>query len=140
MYDKYAPIIPFVGMGGIYLNQTKNEVEKQAGRKLIRQEPEPDDAWERYTFDGAMTLFFSSADGRLVLLETQPGYRGRLASGIGTDTDEEQITVLDPTMIYDDFEEFYNSVEHGVQIETNIPEHKAVWISVFVPEISEIKR
>lgn len=139
MYDKFAPIIPFVGMGGIRLNMTKQEVERLLGRRLEQNTTRADDAWVRYEVEDIMTLFFTESGDRLVAMETLPGYRGTLPSGIGTDTDEQLLFVLDPSLEYDEFEEFYSSGESGIQIETNLPEHKAVWILIHVPELNALK-
>ena len=84
-----------------------------------------------YVIDDVLALYFSTETGNLYGMETRKGYKGLLMEKIGTHTDETDLLTLDPTLVYDEFEEFYDSKVNGYQIETNIPEQKAERISIF---------
>ncbi|MGN0979552.1 MAG: hypothetical protein ACI4PT_04395 [Candidatus Avoscillospira sp.] len=138
MIDKYAPIIPYVGIGGIRLNSTKAEVEQVLGCPLEGKELLYDGEWSKYTIGNELSLFFVEEDDRLFEIETLPGYQGKLFGKIGTDTDEADLLRLEPTLEYDEFEEIYQSKEKGVIIMTDIPAQKAVWIAVYVEDLDEL--
>ena len=138
MIDKYAPIIPYVGIGGIRLNSTKAEVEQVLGCPLEGKELLYDGEWSKYTIGNELSLFFVEEDDRLFEIETLPGYQGKLVGKIGTDTDEADLLRLEPTLEYDEFEEIYQSKEKGVIIMTDIPAQKAVWIAVYVEDLDEL--
>lgn len=138
MIDKYAPIIPYVGIGGLRLDLTKKEAEEMIGSPLKDGEDFFDGRWSRYTVEDLLHLFFDNRTDRLFKITTLPGYRGKLFEKIGTDTDEADLLRLEPTLEYDDFEEVYVSKEKGVFIETDLPAEKAAWISVFVRDIEAV--
>lgn len=132
--DKYAPIIPFVGMGGIRLNSTKAEVEQILGERLPEGEVLHNGKFRQYILGNEISLCFSEETGRLIEMETLPGYKGKLFGKIGTDTDENDLIRLEPSLEYNDFEEVFVSKEKGLVIETDLPLHKAVWISISAKE------
>lgn len=140
MYDIYAPIIPYVGMGGFLLNMSKEEAEAVLGRPLGEGEPMHDGAWRRYEIDETMGLYFSVTQDRLKVIGTRKGYMGLLMGKISTSTDEADLMKLDPTLVYDEFEEFYESKEHGYQIETNLPDEKAEWITISTHDWDESRQ
>ena len=140
MYDIYAPIIPYVGMGGFLLNMSKEEVETILERPLGAGELIRQGELEEYMIDDILSMYFSPVDGRLKGLVTQKGYRGLLMGKISTETNEKDLLTLDPTLEYDDFEEFYESYVNGYQLETNLPDEKAEWISIFSKEWKENKK
>ena len=140
MIDKYAPILPFVGIGGLTLDMTKKEAEQKLGHPLGEGEEFFDGRWRRYTAEDLLYLFFDVRTDRLFKITTLSGYKGKLFGKIGTDTDEADLLRLEPTLEYDDFEEVYVSEEKGVFIETEVLENKAVWISVFVKDIEELAK
>ncbi|MBP3633492.1 MAG: hypothetical protein J6J43_02835 [Oscillospiraceae bacterium] len=137
MYDIYAPIIPRVGMGGFLLNMSKQEAEKVLGYPLGDGENMHNGAWKKYMIDDALTLFFSVQQNKLKAIETEKDYKGLVLGRIGTSTDEADLLRLDPTLVYDEFEEVYESKEHHYQIETCLPEEKARWISISTEDWSE---
>ena len=130
MIDKFAPIIPFIGMGGIRLNSTKAEVEQVLGERLPEGEVLHNGQYSQYILGNEMSLCFSEVTGRLTEMETLPGYKGKLFGKIGTDTDEKDLIRLEPSLEYNNFEEVFVSKEKGRVIETDLPSHKAVWISI----------
>lgn len=140
MIDKYAPIIPYVGIGGLKLDLTKEEAERVIGGPLKEEEEYFDGRWSRYTVENLLHLFFDNRKNRLFKITTLPEYRGKLFEKIGTDTDEADLLRLEPTLVYDDFEEVYVSEEKGVFIETDLQSEKAVWISVFVRDLEDVRK
>ena len=64
---------------------------------------------------------------------------GSLLGKISTSTKEDLLR-LDPTLVYDDFEEVYSSKEHGYQIVTNLPDERAEWISISTDDWDESRR
>lgn len=137
MYDIYAPIIPHIGMGGFLLNMSKEEAETVLGRSLGEGEPMHKGAWREYVVDDVLTLCFCVAQNKLKVIQTERGYKGVLLGKISTSTDEADLMKLDPTLVYNEFEEFYESKEHGYQIETNLPDEKAEWISISTDDWAE---
>lgn len=137
MYNPYAPIIPGVGMGGFLLNMTKEEAEKILGKPLCNGEPMHNGAWMAYEVDDVLTLYFSVTQNKLKVIGTRKGYKGLLMEKISTSTDEADLMRLDPTLVYDEFEEFYESKENDYQIETSLPDAKAEWISISTDDWDE---
>lgn len=133
MTDIYAPIVPYVGAGGFRLNSTRGEVEaKLAGSKFSCEQV---DDWVRYTDKETIELSVSKTDDRLFAITTLPGYKGKLFDTIGTDTTEEEFLRLEPSFVYNDFKETYESPK-GVIIETDVLKRTASWISVFIKELT----
>lgn len=63
--------------------------------------------------DNSFALYFSVAEDKLKGMETRKEYKGLLMGKIGTSTDEADLLDLDPALIYDEFEEFYESKVNG---------------------------
>ena len=133
MIDIDAPIIPYVGIGGIKLYSelesledilTKDNVCAQVLNNIII----------RYDIGDFLELFFHSGNNKLFKITTLEGYRGKLFDKITVGMKEEEFLQIEPSFIYDDFEEIFES-EKGVFIETDPITHTAKWISVFVKEI-----
>lgn len=137
MIDKYAPIVPFVGMGGLRLDSTKEEVEEILGEKLKNPEMHFDGTRSRYAVQDVMLLFFEEKTGRLIMIYTQEGYKGKLFGKIGTDSTVEELMRLDPSFVLDEFDELYISKEKGVAVDAVSPENRTKWISVYVRDIDE---
>ena len=139
MYNPNAPIIPHVGMGGFLLNMSKEEAEVALGHPLPEGETIHNGAWESYEIEDVLTLYFSVAQNKLKAIVTKKAYLGSLLGKISTSTKEDLLR-LDPTLVYDDFEEVYSSKEHGYQIVTNLPDERAEWISISTDDWDESRR
>ena len=65
MYNLYAPIVPYVGMGGFLLDMSKEEAETVLGSPLKNGESMHSGAWEKYEVDDVLTIYFSTAQAYL---------------------------------------------------------------------------
>ena len=134
MMDFYAPIIPYVGMAGITLYSTENEVNKivsldSAEKKILN------DKWVRYDIDNAVELFFHKTNGKLFRITTLGNYKGKLFDNIVVGMKAKDLLKCDTSFYYDDFEEVYESTK-GVFIETDPETDEVKWISVYIKELN----
>lgn len=133
MINIYAPIIPYQEAGGIQLYSTWNEVEPMLKgsnytcRSFGRCSME-------CTVSDSLCLYFLKEEGILYKITTLPPYKGKLFGTIGTETTEEEFLKIEPSFVYDEFEEVFESPK-GVFIETDAIEHTAWWISIFIREL-----
>lgn len=135
MIDLKAPIIPWVELGGIrlysHLNELRSLLEEQKakphllGKFLIR-----------YEIEDKIDLWFNIINGKLFKITALNTYEGKLESEICIGMKIEDVLKIDPSYIYDDFEEVYISPK-GIYIETDPLSNKVKWISVFVKEIDD---
>lgn len=133
MIDIKAPIIPYIGAGNLKLNSSIQDIKKELkdtnynydelGKNIIR-----------ITVLNAMYLFFFKDKKTLFKITTLPAYKGKLYNQIGTDTTEEEFLKLEPSFVYDDFEEVFESSK-GIIIETDVLKKTASWISVFIKDL-----
>ncbi len=137
MIDKYAPIIPFEGMGGIRLNSTKEEVEQVIGEKLRDPIMQFNGTRSRYAVQDLLLLFFEEKTGRLIMMTTQAGYKGKLFGRIGTDSTVEELLELDESFVYDAFDEVCASEKIGVEVDAASLEDRTDWISIYVRDMAE---
>lgn len=135
MIDKYAPIIPFEGMGGIRLNATKEEVEQIIGEKLRDPIIQLNGARSRYAVQDLLLLFFEEKTKQLIMITTQPGYKGKLFGRIGTDSTVEELMALDGSFMYDEFDEVCASEQAGVEVDAASLQDRTDWISIYVKDI-----
>lgn len=61
-------------------------------------------------------------------------YRGKVFEKISVGINEEEILKLEPSFVYDEFEEVWES-DKGVIVETDAETNKVRWISVYVREM-----
>lgn len=133
MIDIDAPIIPFKGMGGIKLYSTLDDLNdilsgNNVTSTILHNE------WIKYDINNSLELFFHIKNKKLFKITTLDGYRGKLFDKIVVGMKEKEFVEIEPTFIYDDFEEVFES-DKGVFIETDAIEHTARWISVFIKEL-----
>lgn len=133
MIDPDAPILPYVGLGNISFKCTADELRELLSEATLVWEHE--DA-ARYDIGDVLSLFLMKSHGKLKLfrLMTLEGYTGKLFDKISTSTVEKELLVLEPSFIFDDFEEVFES-EKGVFIETDPVSGRARYISVYVKEM-----
>ena len=134
--DLDAPIVPFQGLGGIKLYSTREDLKELLERQDGTVIRENWGAWWHYEIKGCFCLFFHKRNNKLWKIITEPEYRGKLFGKIGTETSSEDLLKLDPSFVYDDFEEVYES-KKGIFIQDDCETRKCAWISVFVRELLE---
>lgn len=132
MIDVYAPIIPFKGLGGIKLYSTLDEIKPLLEGEEVLVENQHGE-WTRYEVKNKAYLFFHNKSNKLFKITTLPNYRGAF-NNIGTNTTEEELTSLDSSFLYDDFEEVFESPK-GIFMQSNPLTHKFSWISVYIKEL-----
>lgn len=133
MIDLGASILPWRGMGQIELYRHISEFyplldrpdvkEKMLGKFLIR-----------YEINNSVDLWFNVVNGKLFKLTALSNYTGMLFEKIKIGMHIDDVLRLEPSFVYDDFEEVYCS-EKGVYIETDPIDNTVLWISVFVKEV-----
>lgn len=75
-----------------------------------------------------------SMETEKMLFLYKDNYKGKLFEKIGVGTTEEEMLKIEPSFVYDDFEEVWES-DKGVFIEMDAETNKARWISVYKPEL-----
>lgn len=132
MVNSDAPIIPWKEVGGIKLYSTIRELRNiiedtdNKGRLL-------NNIWARYEIDNKMYLFFSLVNGKLFKITALSNYKGKLFDKICVGMTESELLEVEPSFIYDDFEEVYES-EKGVFLETDPQTKRITNISVYIKE------
>lgn len=133
--DILAPIVPFRGFGEIKLYSTRNELKELLNEKGVESKV-INDNWIRYDIQNAIELFFHLKNNKLFRITTLDNYQGKVFGKIGVGTREEEMLEIEPTFIYDNFEEVWESPK-GIFIETDAETNKVRWISVYIREIDD---
>ena len=131
MVDKYAPIIPYKEMVNIKLYSSMAELSDVIS---ISKEYILNDFWIRYDVDNIISLFFHRKNSKLFKMTTLEGYCGDLFEKINVKTPECDITTLDDSFKYDEFDEVWES-NKGVFIEIDPLIRKASWITIYIKEL-----
>ncbi len=135
MLDFNSSIFPWKGMGGIELyshisefydiiQDTKKE-PSLLGKFLIK-----------YEIDNSLDLWFNLVNGKLFKITALKNYTGKLLEQVSIGMHIDDVLKIEPSFIYDDFEEVYIS-DKGIYIETDPIDNTVLWISVFVKEIDD---
>lgn len=132
-----APIIPWVGMGGIklysHISELKSLIEEEKAEYFMY-----DKFLVRYEIKGKIYLFFNLLNGKLFKITTLDEYKGLLFNKIFVGQNVEDLLTYDASFEYDEFEEVYVS-DKGVFIETDPVTNTVQWISVFIKELETEK-
>lgn len=67
-------------------------------------------------------------------MQTLINYYLNLKNGLGVGTTEEEMLEIEPSFVYNEFEEVWES-DKGVFIEMDAETNKVRWISVYIPEL-----
>ena len=126
MIDQFAPIIPYVGAGGLRLGWSMEQVETVTGP--LRDGVPIEKLWIRYTVSDQLWLYFSASTGFLDKIVALPGYGGRRFSLIDTNTAESELHWREPSLVHREDMGFYISPK-GAMIHTY--NGKVVFIAVF---------
>lgn len=135
LLDISAPIVPFEGFGGIKLYSTRNELRELLEGEGVETEI-INNAWIRYDIQNSVELFFHQKNNKLFRITTLDNYRGKLFEKIGVGTTEKELLKIEPSFVYDDFEEIWES-EKGVFIEMDAENNTVRWISIYIKELDD---
>ncbi|MBD5551377.1 MAG: hypothetical protein HDQ96_09385 [Lachnospiraceae bacterium] len=135
MLDISAPIVPFEGLGKIKLYSTREELRELIEKENVKSEVIHND-WIRYDIQNSVELFFHLKNNKLFRITTLDDYQGKLFEKIGVGTTEKELLEAEPSFVYDDFEEVWES-EKGIFIETEAETNTVRWISVYIKELDD---
>lgn len=135
LLDISASIVPFEGFGEIKLYSTRDELRELLENEGVKSEIIHND-WIRYDIQDSVELFFHLKNNKLFRITTLDNYQGKLFEKIGVGTTEEELLEVEPSFIYDDFEEVWES-EKGVFVETDAENNTVRWISVYIKELND---
>ena len=135
MLDISAPIVPFEGVGEIKLYSTRDELQELLEKETVESEIINND-WIRYDIQNSVELFFHLKNNKLFRITTLDNYQGKLFGKIGVGTTEKELLEVEPSFVYDDFEEVWES-EKGIFIETDAETNTVRWISVYIKELDD---
>lgn len=135
MIDKNAPIIPWQGMGGIKLYSTIKEMREILEDSAVKGTL-LNNLWARYEISNTLYLFVHLVNGKLFKITTLEKYTGKLFENICVGMTEKELLETDPTFVYDDFEEVFES-DKGVFLETDPETSKITEISVYIKELDD---
>ena len=138
LLDIRAPIVPFKGFGKIKLYSTRNQVQELLEGKAVKSEIINND-WIRYDIQNSIELFFHLKNNKLFRITTLDNYKGKLFGKIGVGTTEKELLEAEPSFVYDDFEEVWES-KKGVFVEMDAETNTVRWISVYIKELMKILR
>lgn len=133
LLDISAPIVPFKGFGKIMLYSTRDELHKLLEIEGVESEVIHND-WIRYDIQNSVELFFHLKNNKLFRITTLDNYKGKLFKKIRVGTTEKELLEAEPSFVYDDFEEVWES-EKGVFIEMDAETNTVRWISVYIKEL-----
>lgn len=135
LLDISAPIVPFEGFGGIKLYSTRTELRELLEGDAVEAEV-INNNWIRYDIQNSVELFFHLKNNKLFRITTLDNYQGKLFGKIGVGTTEKELLKAEPSFVYDDFEEVWES-EKGAFIEMNAETNTVRWISVYIKELDD---
>lgn len=135
LLDISAPIVPFEGFGEIKLYSTREELRELLEGEAVEEEIINND-WIRYDIQNSVELFFHLKNNKLFRITTLDNYQGKLFEKIGVGTTEKELLKVEPSLVYDDFEEVWES-EKGVFIEMDAETNTVRWISVYIKELDD---
>ena len=135
LLDISAPIVPFEGFGEIKLYRTRDELHELLEGEAVEPEIINND-WIRYDIQNSVELFFHLKNNKLFRITTLDNYQGKLFEKIGVGTTEKELLEVEPSFVYDDFEEVWES-EKGIFIEMDAETNTVRWISVYIRELDD---
>ena len=139
---KFKNIIPFDGLDFIKLYSDINVVKQQLKEAGINYVEDIWDNsmcyvecnWHVITIDDSVMLFFSEGNNKLFKISIFNNCTASLPNAIKLGTNINEVLNNDDTLVYDEFEEDYESV-NGYWIEENCETRDVYSISIFVHEI-----
>ena len=105
--DANAPIEPYIGIGGIKLYSTMDELNNVLSLPETKK-MKIAKYWVRYDIGNLVTLFFNKKKKKLFKICTQSDYKGKLFNLIGVGTNIQTMIQCDSELTYDEFEEIFS--------------------------------
>lgn len=133
LLDITAPIKPYKGFGEIELYSTRNMLKKILLLDDVRSDV-INGNWIKYDIQNSIEMFFHLKNNKLFRITTLDNYRGKLFERIGIGTTKEEMLNIEPSFIYNEFEEVWESSK-GVFIEMDAQTDRVRWISIYIPEL-----
>ena len=135
MFDIYAPIIPYEGLGGIKLYSTFSELEPLL--KAYNAEADsylPYKDWTVYVIESTAYLFFHNKNGKLWQMCAIEKYKGKLFDKIGVGMTEQELMRIDDSFVFNEITESFVSPK-GAFIETETHTTGVIYgIAVYIKE------
>ena len=128
--DLDAPIIPWIGLGGIRLYSKVDEIKDILNAPETKKEVSYDDT--RYEIENAIYIFVNNYNNKVYKLTATDNYRGTLFEQIKIGMNVNDILKIEPSFEYEDFEEVFISPK-GIYMERDLNDI-VFWLSVFVKE------
>src|SRR5205807_1175888 len=85
----------------------------------------------RYEIKDSVVIWFNLMNSKLFKITALENYTGKLFGEISIGMHIDDVLKLEPSFVYDDFEEVYCSSK-GIYIETDPVEHTVLWISIYI--------
>lgn len=133
LLDISAPIVPYKSLGKIRLYSTRDELHELLEGEGVESEIIHDN-WIKYDVQNSIELYFHLKNNKLFRITTLDNYKGKLFDKIGVGCSEEDMLRVEPSFVYDEFEEVWES-EKGIFIETDAETNAVRWISVYIKEL-----
>lgn len=135
MFDIYAPIIPYEGLGGIKLYSTLDELRPLLDAyhaKAVSYLPYKD--WTRYEIKDTAYLFFHNKNRKLWQICALEKYKGKLFDKISVDMTEQELLQVDNSFVFSELSESFSSPK-GVFIETETHTTGEIYgIAIYIKE------
>ena len=132
--DLDAPIIPWIGLGGIRLYSKVDEIKDILNAPETKKEVSYDDT--RYEIENAIYIFVNNHNNKVYKLTATDNYRGTLFEQIKIGMNVNDILKIEPSFEYEDFEEVFISPK-GILVERDLNDI-VFWISVHIEELNTI--
>lgn len=150
IFDKFAPIIPAEGLGGVTIRSHIKEIHSfiedivySSDGNSVLESP----FYVRYEIKDMLSVVIDILTGTIVKVGALSKYKGKLLSTIEMGMTVNELMILEPRIYYDDFEELL-LIEgvSGVSIETDTPElnpienreQTIVAITVYTPDFDNV--
>ena len=141
---KFKNVIPFEGLDFIKIYSDINVVKEQLKESKLNYVEEIWDNgecsvkynWHILTIDDSIMLFFSEGNNKLFKISILNNCAASLPNGIKLGIDINQALKIDDTLVYDEWEEDFESV-NGYWLEENCETNSIYSISIFVHEIND---
>lgn len=141
---KFQDIKPYVGLDFLKLYSNLEDVKSDLILKQINFEEliyDNSDCdvkynWHVLVVDDSVSLFFSEGNFKLFKICISNDCEAKLPNGIRLGMNMNDAQNIDSTIVYDEFEEIYLSV-NGYWVEDNVETDEVLSITVFVKEIND---